>query len=199
MSLTEVFPVEPVMPTTFGSSSQRHSRASAWSAASGSEVENTHPKRPSRAAARACCGRQTTPHAPSAERAGRELAAVRVLAGKAEEEVARGNLARVDDRALGPALRAFGENLEAGRVGDPLGRKVDHAARPAPSASSSARATSRSSNGIFRPPSNSWPCSWPLPAITTVSPSAGELERPADRVAAVHLDPHVVAAGHARA
>ena len=31
-------------------------------------------------------------------------------------------------------------------------------------------ATSRSSNGIFRPPANSCPCSWPLPAMTTVSP-----------------------------
>ena len=35
---------------------------------------------------------------------------------------------------------------------------------------SSSRATSRSSNGILRPASNSWPCSWPLPAITTASP-----------------------------
>ena len=42
-------------------------------------------------------------------------------------------------------------------------------------------ATWRSSKGIFRPPSNSWPCSWPLPAITTVSPARGPLERERDR------------------
>ena len=36
--------------------------------------------------------------------------------------------------------------------------------------STSTTGSSRSSNSILRPPSNSWPCSWPLPAITTVSP-----------------------------
>ncbi len=41
-----------------------------------------------------------------------------------------------------------------------------------PSLRSSSRATSRSSKGILRPPSNSCPCSWPLPAITTVSPGS---------------------------
>ncbi len=41
-----------------------------------------------------------------------------------------------------------------------------------PSLRSSSRATSRSSKGILRPSSNSWPCSWPLPAITTVSPGS---------------------------
>jgi len=92
---------------------------------------------------------------PVRQRAGRELASVRVLAGKAEEEVALGHLARVDHRALGTALRPLGNDLEAGRVGDALRREVDHADRPAWRDSSSARATSRSSNGIFRPPSNS--------------------------------------------
>ena len=55
--------------------------------------------------------------------------------------------------------------------GRDLGRRqLDHAARRA-SARSASRATSRSSNGTLRPPSNSWPCSCPLPAIRTMSPA----------------------------
>ncbi len=43
MSLVEVLPVEPVMPTTGASSSRRHARASAWSAASGSGAVSSAP------------------------------------------------------------------------------------------------------------------------------------------------------------
>ena len=53
---------------------------------------------------------------------------------------------------------------------------------------SSSRATSRSSKGILRPPSNSWPCSWPLPAITTVSPGSAAAQRQRDRRPPVGLD-----------
>ena len=35
------------------------------------------------------------------------------------------------------------------------------------------------------PPASSWPCSWPLPAMTTTSPGAGQLDRARDRLAAV--------------
>ena len=51
-------------------------------------------------------------------------------------------------------------------------RRAPRTPDPLRSLRSSSLATSRSSNGIFRPPSNSWPCSCPLPAITTVSPGS---------------------------
>ena len=62
------------------------------------------------------------------------------------------------------------------------GRSITPAPPGAQPVASSSRATSRSSNGIFRPPSNSWPCSWPLPAITTVSPAPASSSAP--RIAA---------------
>ena len=77
-------------------------------------------------------------------------------------------------RGAGPARGA--RPRRPGRRGDPLGAEPDHVAvrrrGPRLQPRSSSRATSRSSNGIFRPPSNSCPCSWPLPAITTVSPGS---------------------------
>ena len=61
------------------------------------------------------------------------------------------------------------------------GRACDRCRGPvahqrAPTARSAARATAASSNGTLRPPASSWPCSCPLPAITTTSPgrSAGD-------------------------
>ena len=51
---------------------------------------------------------------------------------------------------------------------------------------SASRATRRSSNGIVRPAS-SWPCSWPLPAITTTSPASAPRQRGGSR-APVGLD-----------
>ena len=96
----------------------------------------------------------------------------------------RRSCARVDDCPLGPPARAGDRDLGAGRGGDALWRQLDHAPGrshmrsglgrhtpdPLRSLRSSSLATSRSSNGIFRPPANSCPCSWPLPAMTTVSP-----------------------------
>ena len=70
-------------------------------------------------------------------------------------------------------------------------RELEHRAAltpPWPQLRSSSRATSRSSKGIFRPPASSWPCSWPLPAITTVSPGVALAERERDRGPAVGLD-----------
>ncbi len=43
MSLTEVLPTDPVIPTTRAPSARRQASASAWSAASGSSTANTHP------------------------------------------------------------------------------------------------------------------------------------------------------------
>src|SRR5439155_14037935 len=103
------------------------------------------------------------------ERRVRVLAAVLALALEAEEEISRAHLARVDDGALGSPHAPPDDDLGAGTGRDLLWRKLDQVVL-APSRRSSSLATSRSSNGIFRPPSNSWPCSWPLPAITTVSP-----------------------------
>ena len=65
----------------------------------------------------------------------------------------------------------------------------DLIARPLrPSARSASRATVTSSNGSFSPPASSWPCSWPLPAITTTSPASARGNAHGDRGAAVDLD-----------
>ena len=102
------------------------------------------------------------------------LAAVGALSAQAEEQIPCGGLAGVDQR---PA-RASGATLAHDRRirgrGDPFRLELDHGPALAGAASrrSSSRATSRSSNGTLRPASNSWPCSCPLPAITTVSPPA---------------------------
>ena len=101
------------------------------------------------------------------------------------------DLARVDHRALRaarPRRRAPPRLRPRRRSG--LGTSSITRATLAARASlrSSSSATSRSSNGIFRPPANSCPCSWPLPAITTVSPGRRGLERERDRGPAVGLD-----------
>ena len=54
--------------------------------------------------------------------------------------------------------------------------------RAAERARSASRATATSSNGSLRPPANSWPCSWPLPAITSTSPRP-RARSPDDRLA----------------
>ena len=79
---------------------------------------------------------------------------------------------------VGAAGLALGDDLGPHRRRDLLGAQL-HAGLP--SFRSSSRATSRSSKGTLRPPSNSWPCSWPLPAMTTVSPGSA---RPSARAIA---------------
>src|SRR6185312_9049370 len=96
-----------------------------------------------------------------------ELAAVAVGAAQAEEEVAGAAGAGVDRRPGRRAGHALDDDLGSHRRRYLLGAEV-HAGLP--SFRSSSRATSRSSKGTLRPPSNSCPCSWPLPAMTTVSP-----------------------------
>src|SRR5204862_8347216 len=80
------------------------------------------------------------------------------------EQVAGLDAARIDLDALDHVVARV-ERTERWKLVD---AKLDHAV--APSRRSASRATSRSSNGIVRS-ANSWPCSWPLPAIRTTSPS----------------------------
>ena len=104
---------------------------------------------------------------------GRRSARERVLdvldpAAYRDEEVALLDPPRVDldagrpRAAPGAACEPPGSELR-----DLVERERDHAV--ARSARSASRATSRSSNGTMRP-AISWPCSCPLPAITTTSP-----------------------------
>src|SRR5581483_6075612 len=89
-----------------------------------------------------------------------------------DEQVALGDPARVDLKA-GDLVGPPGAIEPPGR--DPLDlveRERDH--RAAPSRRSVSRATSRSSKGKVRS-ANSWPCSCPLPAMTTTSPSVARL------------------------
>src|SRR5207247_2842650 len=108
----------------------------------------------------AMLGRREHPPGPGGERRGCEASPVVVLPAEPEEEIAGGDLARVDHRPSGPAARALGQDLGTGLLGDPPRGQLDHR-RPL----SSAPATSRSSDGTFLPPSNSCLCSWPLPAL----------------------------------
>ena len=116
-------------------------------------------------------GRRPRPRRPASIAAGGELAAVAVArrAGRRRGRRRRSPRSRSSPAAAGSAA-ALGEHLGARSP-----RRSPRALEPhagLPSLRSSSRATSRSSKGILRPPSNSWPCSWPLPAITTVSPGS---------------------------
>ena len=53
-------------------------------------------------------------------------------------------------------------------------RSITRSPRPARAPAAPRAHTATSSNGSLRPSSNSWPCSWPLPAITTTSPGAAD-------------------------
>ena len=191
MSLTDVLPVEPVIPTTGQPSSRRQARARRCRAASGS-ARGEHPagapprpRAPDSAAARS--ESTTTPQAPAASAA----AACSPPSARSPRSPKK--------RSPGPASR---ESITARSgcppapsrtISPPTSAAIRSGASSitdctAASASSSSRATSRSSKGIFRPSSNSWPCSWPLPAITTVSPGSASPERERDRRPAVGLD-----------
>ena len=93
------------------------------------------------------------------------------------------------NRSPGPTAR---ESITA-RAGPPRAGRRRRSAPPAAAATraaasrsratsrarSASRATVTSSNGTLRPSANSWPCSWPLPAITTTSPGRGRRDRAA--------------------
>ena len=127
-------------------------------------------------------------HAPGAglDRGGGELAAVDVARRAGRR---RGRRARLRRSRSSPARATRRRPRRRPR---PRSRRRSRSAprftAGLPSFRSSSRATSRSSKGTLRPSSNSWPCSWPLPAITTVSPGSARPERERDRGAPVDLD-----------
>ena len=190
-SFVDVFPVEPVIPTTGQPRWRRQARASAASAASGSAAAMTAPPGSAsgpRTSASACSSATRTPQAPSSSAPQREAPAVGVLPAQADEEVPRPGLARVDDdagrpRAARPVRQRGVQQPAAGRPRDLRG--VPGAGHQAGSARRASRATVASSKGTLRPPASSWPCSWPLPATTTTSPGRASSTARAIAVAAV--------------
>ena len=130
MSLTEVFPVEPVIPTSGQPSSRRQARASDCSAAQ-RIVGREHPaRRRVGELRRRAPGSTTTPHAPGRERRRGVRAAVGALAAQAEEQVAGldARASRSPPARAGPSPPSR-DDLGPGLGGDPLGRELDHAAR----------------------------------------------------------------------
>src|SRR5262245_13308234 len=109
------------------------------------------------------------PRAPS-QRLCAELPAVEALAGQPDEEVALADVPRIDHGAAGTACFTARQDLRPRRGGESFPVERLQPAAAFVSFLSSSLATSRSSNGTFRPFSYSWPCSCPLPAITTMSP-----------------------------
>ena len=94
MSLTEVLPVEPVIPTTRQPSSSRQARASDCSEARGSVAPSTQPDEgrprchvPLHGELAAPLGRDQDPPGTLAQRGRPELAAVESLARQADEQV----------------------------------------------------------------------------------------------------------------
>ena len=107
---------------------------------------------------------------PGGQRVGGEPGAVGARPRQGDEQVARGDRARVD-RDSGD--RDGRRGAAAAEVGD-LGRgERDHAAGSPASAS---RATVRSSKGSVRS-ANCWPCSWPLPGDHDHVARAGQCRR----------------------
>ena len=129
MSLTDVLPVEPVIPTTGQPSSRRQARASRCSASQrvgGGEDPAAAAARPRSVGG--AIGVDDHPPGAGGERRRRELAAVGALAAEAEEEVARAAASResITARSGGPPAPSGGD-LAAGLGGDPLRRELDHA------------------------------------------------------------------------
>ena len=143
MSFVEVLPVEPVMPTS--RPPQR---------------ERTAPAEPGERLVRVA--RHEHGDGAAGECVLDEVAPAR----DGDEQVALLDAARVDLDAghlVGPGL--LHDLAQRIQLGD---RDRDHAG--APSRRSTSRATTLSSKG-WTTPAISWPCSCPLPAITTTSPS----------------------------
>ena len=183
MSFVDVLPVEPVTPTTAAAQlAPPRARERAAAPRSGSSAAIT-------GAVRAGLdelprARGPDEHAPRArvERGLRRSARRRRSPVQADEQVARADLARVDDRA--PRARA-----RPGSPAQPARRPPPRrtAGRAVRSSQAPPARRSTSSKGSLRPSSNSWPCSWPLPAITTTSPGAAAATASAIARAAVGL------------
>ena len=185
-SFVDVLPTEPVTAITCAASSRRQARASAPSDATGCSAASTAPASPPPAASRAQTGAASTPQAPARSASAANRPPSTRSPGQRDEQVAGLDRARVDHdarRALGGAVdaahaaRRRPRRRSAGRSSaSSRRRRVRRSCARAPAgardARSASRATSTSSNGSLRPPANSCPCSWPLPAITTTSPGS---------------------------
>ena len=144
-------------------------------AAAGECRPRRRPPRPRRA----CSRRRARPRRRRRARAAANSPPSALAPGRPTNRSPGLDLARVDHRARAARrARVAGRQLAAGGRGQPRGGPVDHARAPAVRAAPRAP-TVTSSNGSLRPPSNSWPCSWPLPAITTTSPGLGATRSPA--------------------
>ncbi len=181
MSLVVVLPVAPVMPTTRAPLRSRARRPAACSTASGTSRRSPAGASPAQVALdpAPCRLAHHGGRGAVAQGVGGVLAAVGDLAPQPHEEGSRHDLARVDAGAVdlvggeptgmyAPPVAAFRSSLTVSLT------------RLAPSTS---RATSRSSKGVTTP-LRSWPCSCPLPAITTTSPAEARSAAQRDRARA---------------
>ena len=148
------------------------------------------PRRPSaarRGPAGAAPGRPTTtPQAPACDRRGGELAAV---ARSRRAGRRRGRPRRLASESItARARRARRRPRRA--TSAPIAAAISLGAEPHAGARRSFAQLLAGDlavvEGILRPSSNSWPCSWPLPAMTTVSPGSARARararsRPAGR------------------
>ena len=194
--MVDVLPVEPVMATTRAGDRRRTSAAIAPRAATAESTQMTDvpgtgvsPRRTAVPDANVSRSRRTAA-APAATAASTNRAPCVRSPGRATKRSPGCDSARVDRHARhgrDPARR------RAARDGGDLARRErDHAA---PAGAGAPRAPpSRSSNGTVRSAS-SWPCSCPLPAMTTTSPGAGQPDGALDRRPAVDLDVHREAGG----
>ena len=178
MSFVEVLPVEPVIADARARPSSRRQAARERLQAAQRSACGEH-ARPRAGARGALDVLRRDQHAPGA---GRQAPAAANSPPSSARRAGRRTVAappraRVDDdraRARGGAPPA-----PAGRAG---GRAAMRAAtrraapvpqRGPPTARARSRLRSRRRTASLRPPANSWPCSWPLPAITTTSPARG--------------------------
>ena len=155
------------MPTTRQPSSRRHERASA------PERRPADPRPPAPCpSSGACAG--VHEHAPGARprsRAAANSPPSTCSPGEPHEQVAGPQVAGVHHHPRGPGRRPDRRRRAWRRRPRPCARRRRSITRASPARERSAsRATVTSSNGSLRPSSNSWPCSWPLPATTITSP-----------------------------
>ena len=128
-----------------------HPRARRAAPRARARAPRARPTRPPRA--RAARTRRRRRARPAARRTGRPAPTAR------ESTTAR----------AGPGVvRVAGDERRARGRGQPAG--VRSITRPPRARAQRLARDLTSSNGTLRPPSNSCPCSWPLPAITTTSP-----------------------------
>ena len=181
--MVDVLPVEPVMPTTRHpaprSAAARRApdrRARQADPRPRSRARRAPPPRPRRR--RRAAARRSTPHAPCVDRARGEAAAVHAARPRSPTNRSPAATARESITARAGTSSACAGGAKPATRRPPAACAicpgVSRITCACPTADRSprraSRATSRSSNGSLRPPSNSWPCSWPLPAITTMSP-----------------------------